>query len=251
MREKRGSQEFVRSVSRALELLDVLGESAPEGVRGQDVARRLGVDPATVSRLLGTLVERGYATRTSDRRYTVGPRSLRLATAWIDNVLQRAAPVLSRIHEIGGDTVYLCQLLGNQAVVVSRMLPGPRQALRCEFQDAAPLWATAIGTSLLLPLPAVQRVQLLPAEPYPALTARTPRSWASLNGALVKAKREGLCEERGQFDARLGCLAAPLIPTGRGELLTVGLTFTPERPEREVALLRSVLAREAYDFNLG
>jgi DNA-binding IclR family transcriptional regulator len=251
MAEKKVSQECVRSVSRALELLDALGECAPEGLRGRDLARRLGVDPATVSRMLATLVARGYASRTADRRYTVGPRSLRLATAWIDNVLARAAPVLSRIHEIGGDTVFLCQLLGDQAVVVSRMLCGSRQALLPEFTDAAPLWATAIGASLLLPLPAVQRVQLLPAEPYPAFTALTPRSWASLNSALVKARREGVCEERGQFDAGLGCLAAPLMASGAGEQLTVGLTFTPDRPQRELALLRNVIAREAYDFGLG
>jgi hypothetical protein len=29
------------------------------------------------------------------------------------------------------------------------------------------------------------------------------------------------------------------------------VTFTPERPDREVALLRNVMAREAYDFSWG
>jgi DNA-binding IclR family transcriptional regulator len=94
-------------------------------------------------------------------------------------------------------------------------------------------------------------VELLPPEPYPARTPRTPRTWSAVNAAVLKARREGVCEERGQADPRDGCLAAPLLPTGRGEQLCIGLTFTPERPEREVALLRNVMAREAYDFSWG
>jgi DNA-binding IclR family transcriptional regulator len=246
-----GRPEFVRSVDRALELLDVLADSAPVGVRGRELARRLRVDPATVSRMLGTLVARGYASRTPDRRYTVGPRSLRLATAWIGSLLGRLAPVLARIHDIGGDTVYLGQLLGGQCVIASRLLPGRRQVLEVEISDAAPLWATAMGTALLLPLSALRRKELLPPEPYPAITALTPRSWSSVNAALVKGRREGVFEERGQFDPGVGCLAAALAPTGHGEQLTIGLTYTPERPDRELALLRNAIAREASDFSWG
>jgi DNA-binding IclR family transcriptional regulator len=174
-----------------------------------------------------------------------------MATAWIEQLLQRAAPLLARIHAIAGDTVYLGQLVGHEVAIVSRLLPGQRKALACEIGEAAPLWATAMGNALLLPLPALRRREVLPPEPFPAITPHTPCSWSSVSAALIKARHEGICEERGQFEPGVGCLAAPLLSTGRGEQLCIGLTYTAERPERELSVLRDAIAREAYDFNRG
>ncbi len=78
----------IRSVGRALDLLEIMQRAAPAGIRVRDAASHLGVDPATASRLLATLITRGYASRMPNRRYTLGARSLRLAAGWID----RSAP---------------------------------------------------------------------------------------------------------------------------------------------------------------
>ena len=81
----------IRSVGRALDLLDMMQRAAPSGIRVRDAAAHLGIDPATASRLLATLITRGYASRLPNRHYTLGARSLRLASAWIDRLLQVAA----------------------------------------------------------------------------------------------------------------------------------------------------------------
>ena len=78
----------IRSVGRALDLLDFMQRAAPAGIRVRDAAAHLGIDPATASRLLATLMSRGYASRMPNRRYTLGARSLRLASGWIDRLLQ-------------------------------------------------------------------------------------------------------------------------------------------------------------------
>jgi IclR family transcriptional regulator, acetate operon repressor len=81
----------IRSVGRALDLLDFMQHAAPAGIRVRDAAAHLAIDPATASRLLATLISRGYASRMPNRRYTLGARSLRLASGWIDRLLQVAA----------------------------------------------------------------------------------------------------------------------------------------------------------------
>jgi predicted transcriptional regulator of viral defense system len=53
----------IRSVGRALDLLDFMQRAAPAGIRVRDAATHLGIDPATASRLLATLISRGYASR--------------------------------------------------------------------------------------------------------------------------------------------------------------------------------------------
>ena len=74
----------IRSVGRALDLLEIMQRAAPAGIRVCGAAAHLGIDPATASRLLATLIARGYASRMPNRRYTLGARSLRLATGWVD-----------------------------------------------------------------------------------------------------------------------------------------------------------------------
>ena len=46
----------IRSVGRALDLLDFMQRAAPAGIRVRDAAAHLGIDPATASRLLATLI---------------------------------------------------------------------------------------------------------------------------------------------------------------------------------------------------
>src|ERR1700754_510748 len=82
-RDGHSGETDMKSVRRAFAALDVLVESAPLAVRVADLAGYLGVSAATASRVLATLAEQGYATRTVDRRYTIGVRSLPLATNWM------------------------------------------------------------------------------------------------------------------------------------------------------------------------
>ena len=71
----------IRSVGRALDVLEILQRAAPSGVRVCEVADRLGVDPATASRLLSTMISHGFASRMPDRSYTLGTRSFRRSSS--------------------------------------------------------------------------------------------------------------------------------------------------------------------------
>jgi IclR family transcriptional regulator, acetate operon repressor len=167
----------IRSVGRALDLLDFMQRAAPAGIRVRDAATHLGIDPATASRLLAILISRGYASRMPNRRFTLGARSLRLASGWIDRLLQVAAAPMTRIANGCGETVYLLQLVGSEAVTLAR-LPGTRRAIiAVEVGLSYPLWATAAGRALLGTLPRAQAPSLLPLEPFPAFTPRTKTTW--------------------------------------------------------------------------
>ena len=97
----------VRSVARALDVLEMMRRRAPAGIRVREAAEHLGVDSATASRLLSTMIARGYASRLPNRHYMLGTRSLRLATTWIDRLIEvavaGAAALLAR-GLLGGGT---------------------------------------------------------------------------------------------------------------------------------------------------
>src|SRR4051812_50146207 len=84
----------VASVARALALLDELGAS-PEGLGVNELARRIGVNASTASRLLATLESGRMVERAPGGPYRLGLRLVALA----DGVLARVdGPRVPRPH---------------------------------------------------------------------------------------------------------------------------------------------------------
>jgi IclR family acetate operon transcriptional repressor len=243
--QRSSDQTEIRSVGRALDLLEIMQRAAPAGIRVSDAACHLGVDPATASRLLSTLIAHGYASRLPNRRYTLGVRSLRLATAWVDRLMQLAAPPMARIADRCGETVYLIQLVGCEAVPLARLAGNRRAMIDIEVGPSYPLWATAAGRALLGSLPAVHRPALLPREPFPAFTPRTKTTWAELNVALQDARRNGIHVEEGEIDPFFSCYAMPLLHRDRDEKLALAISFEARRPESDRRLIRQALSCES------
>lgn len=239
-----GNRAEIRSVGRALDLLEIMQRAAPAGIRVCDAASDLGVDPATASRLLSTLMAHGYASRTPNRRYTLGVRSLHLATAWVDRLVQLAAPTMARVADSCGGTVYLLQLVGSEAVTLARLAGTGHAVIDVEIGPSYPLWATAAGRALLGSVPVVYRPALLPPEPFPALTARTTTTWEGLAAAMQDARDDGIYVEEGEIDPLLSCYATPLLHRNRDEKLAVAISFESRRPERDRRFMRQALRRE-------
>ena len=239
-----GEGAEVRSVGRALDLLEIMQQAAPAGIRVCDAAGHLGVDPATASRLLATLVAHGYASRLPNRRYALGVRSLRLATAWVDRLIQLAGPIMARVADRCGETVYLLQLVGTEAVTLAQLAGNRRAAIDVEVGPNYPLWATAAGRALLDSVPVASRPALLPAEPFPALTPRTKRAWHELAAVLREGRQSGIYVEEGEFDPELSCYATPLLDRHRDEKLAIAICFDSRRPERDRRFMQEALRRE-------
>jgi IclR family transcriptional regulator, acetate operon repressor len=243
-----GSRTAVRSVERALTALDYLVAIAPRAARVTDVAHRLGLSLAATSRLLATMAESGYASRTGDRRFTVGPRALPLAQDWMTSLRAAAAGPVARAGAATGESVMLTLLLGDAVTPVAWHPPGRRAeemaARIAGLETTVPLWATANGRSMLGKLPSAQRARLLAAGSYPRLTARTPASAAELNRKIQDGERSGMHIERGEVIPGLSCCAVGFGPGPGGEVLSLSVMSFGEPDETR---LYNVLRREIRD----
>jgi DNA-binding IclR family transcriptional regulator len=239
----------MRSADRALAALDFLVDAAPRTVRVTDVAQHLELSLATASRLLATLVDRGYASRTSDRRFTVGPRSVLLADKWIASVRAAAAGPINRASVATGEGVMLAQLLGDVMVPISWQppaggTPAPMADRLAPMGPSFPLWATATGRAMLGKLSAAQRARLLPSSPYPRLTDRTTTCWADLRSMIRDGERSGLHVENGEVDPDLWCCAVGLEPGARGEVLALAVICLGEPAPSQRPRIFKALRRE-------
>ena len=205
----------VGSVARAIALLDVLAES-DGGARVNELARRIGVNPSTASRLLGTLEAGGLVERTPGGPYRLGLKLVALSDRVLGqlDVRDLARPRLTWLVQETGETASLSVPGGGEAITVD-FVPSPSSvASLARLGRPSVAHATAVGKVMLAFGQAAP-----PAEPI-AYTERTITEPAALAEELDSVRGAGIAEAVGEREPDLNSLAAPVIGRG-GELVAI------------------------------
>jgi IclR family acetate operon transcriptional repressor len=199
----------VGSVARAIALLDAVAESEG-GARVNELARRIGVNPSTASRLLSTLEAGGLVERTSDGPYRLGLKLVALSDRVLGqlDVRDQARPWLIWLVQETGETATLSVPGGGEAITVD-FVPSPSSVVSlARLGRPSVAHATAAGKVMLAFGPAP-----VPSE-LAAFTERTITDPDVLADELGRVRGAGLAEAVGEREPDLNALAAPV--TGRG-----------------------------------
>jgi DNA-binding IclR family transcriptional regulator len=208
----------VASVARALSLLDALADSdRPLGV--SELARRIGVNASTASRLLATLQQSGYVERQPGGPYRLGLKFVRLSEhvlAGID-LRDRARPWLQWLVQETGETATLSVPGPTEAVTVD-FVPSPRSvASMAHLGRPSVPHATAAGKVMLA------FGELRHTEPLTAYTEHTITDPELLEAELDRVRRAGLAEAVAEREPELGALAVPVLGRDRELVAILGL----------------------------
>src|SRR5947208_8680785 len=183
----------VRSLAKAVLLLETLADEREATPR--QLSERVHEPRTTVYRLLTGLqaldmVEAGSRSGT----YRLGWRLLRLGSAVIERLDERQAalPVLERIHERTGETVFLCVRRGDDAVCIER-LDGLRvQSLALRLGGSLPLHLGAGPRVLLAWEPRDEwDAYVERRQPLEAMTEQSPVTYETLVDKLERALEQG------------------------------------------------------------
>lgn len=154
---KRESDESVRqgtqTVQRAVMILRLMTRRGAAGWRLSEITKASNLPHPTTSRLLKCLVEEGLVVRdAATKRYRLGPLNfeLGLATGVKLEFRDQLRPALERIAADTGDTVYLYQYSGLEAVCIDR-IDGltPLRPAALEIGGRRPLGFNAAGVAML------------------------------------------------------------------------------------------------------
>ncbi|HWE32370.1 MAG TPA: IclR family transcriptional regulator [Solirubrobacteraceae bacterium] len=228
----------VASVARALALLDELSDS-DEGLGVNELARRIGVNASTASRLLATLEGAALVQRDGQGPYRLGLALVTLA----ERVITRldlgalARPVLVELMERTGETATLS-------------LPGEREAITV---DSVPSRSSVVsmarlGRPSVSHATAVGKVMLafggggLPRErDLVSLTDRTITDRSVLEAAIDEVRERDYATVFGERERDVNAIAAPVW--GRaGELAAIlGIQGPAARLEDPTRLLAPLL----------
>ena len=236
----------IGSVARAIALLDVLAESNG-GARVNELARRIGVNPSTASRLLGTLEAGGLVEREPGGPYRLGLKLVALSDRVLGqlDVRELARPWLIWLVEETGETATLSVPGGGEAITVDFVPSRSSVASLARLGRPSVAHATAAGKVMLA-------LGGPPAEGRGELTAFTDRTITdprALADELDRIRSAGLAEAVGEREPDLNALAAPVLGRG-GELTAIlGLQGPAARlPASTRKALREPLLRAAGEL---
>jgi IclR family acetate operon transcriptional repressor len=215
-RTGRPAARRVAAVERAAAALDALADGGELGTN--ELARRTGVHPSSVSRLLATLAAAGLVEHVeSTGRYRLGLRLVGLGNAVLARLDLRevARPHLRALAEETGETTTLSA-------------PGDPDAITVDFvQSASSVQSVArVGRPSVAHATATGKVALafgsveLPAGPLAAFTKRTIVDRKALAREVEQARTRGWAQASGEREDDLNAIAAP-VHGSRGELAAV------------------------------
>ena len=168
--------DLIRSVSRAFQVLEAVGQS-PRGLTVKQIARRCELTVATTYHLVRTLAYEGYVMRREDGTYIVG---LEVADRFRELVLacrgpQQVQDVLRKAAADTGFTHMIGRFINNRVAIVA-VAEGMRspyaEDLIVGFDDGA--HATALGKALLATLSPDQRFRFVKESRHELVHAAHP-----------------------------------------------------------------------------
>ena len=188
-------------------MLDALGEAGELGTN--ELARRLGLAPSTVSRQLGTLTSTGLVEHDPETgRYRLGIRIVRLANAVLArlDVREIARPHLDELVRLTGETATL-------------HVPGDEDAITVDFVPSAHFvrHVTQLGRPSIAHATSAGKVMLafadrpLPRGPLKAYTTKTITSPRTLAAETEGVRRQGYAAAFEEREIGLNAVAAPIF----------------------------------------
>lgn len=226
----------VRSVERALNILDCFSPQEPE-LSLTEISKRLVLSPSTASRLLDTLVQHHFLYRDSKSlRYSLGSRLAQLGNIAVENIdlANLARPVLAAFNKEFDESVGVYALKEDYRICSCRIESS--KVMRGVFSVGTirPLTRGASGRAILAYLPEETVDRLLrEASPNPFTTKET----------LKEVREKGVAISLGELEAGLVTVAAPLF-NAKSEITGCIFAVAPSaRADRDVIEKMSEAAR--------
>ncbi len=207
--------DFIQSLARGLDILEFLGENGGEASVA-DVAEHTGLNRATARRLLITLEQLGYLSRTS-RSYQLTPRVLQLGYRYLAGVgiSDLVSKNLDELAASLGEAVSLTVRDGDEIVYVARARLDKVMTIALSVGARLPVWTTSMGRVLLSSL-GNQEIRELYAhsrEPQPA-TAHTKTSLEDVLSEVNGVRGSGFCLVDQELEWGLRSVAVPVLRSG-------------------------------------
>ena len=216
---------LVRSLGRGLEVLDLLTSAADRAdadrtVGVTEIARAIGVDKSSASRLARTLAAHGYLQRDpASRRYRLGPKMRHAVIAGgAAGLRELARPFLYLLMKQSGECAHTAVHARGMALIIDDVESASSLRVAGGVGRLNPLHCTAVGKVFLAFGDAV------PGGELEARTYRTITDHEALRRHIEAIREQGYTFDDEENEIGVRCLAAPVRGDTGDTLACIGIS---------------------------
>lgn len=246
------TNNHIEAIARTLRVLEAF-EGKSE-VSLNDLAGRVPIVKSSIYRILFTLEQAGYISKSTNGKYTITPRFGHLAgephSSFGNELPSIALPFMAALLHRFQETVNLGVLDGGEVLYI-RVLESPHAfRLAAHAGIRSPLHSTALGKSLLCHMTPVEIERMLKGKTLRRQTTRTICDRAAFMRELAKVRKEGYSIDKGEDSDGARCFGAAIL-NSRGRAVAAmsisGPALRLDRiPERSIG---TRLARACRDIS--
>ncbi len=205
----------VQSVERTFELLELMADRGGE-VALSELADSSGLPLPTIHRIMRTLVSAGYARQQPSRRYSLGPRLIRLGEIASRALGSWARPYLAELTEVTGETSNMAVLEGDQVVYVAQVPSQHSMRMFTEVGRRVDAHSTAVGKVIMADMPEDTVAQVLNRAGMRPQTEHTITTVDQMQKELARIRELGYAVDDGEQELGVRCFAVtvPGAPAG-------------------------------------
>jgi DNA-binding IclR family transcriptional regulator len=244
-----------RTLNRGLDILEKLATTSELGLGPSAVAEEVGLDKATVTRLLRTLIEAGYVRQDPvTRKYRLTGKILRLAQGVAVSLdLERVArPHLIALRDRVGETAHLGVMEGESVYYVDKLEAEHSLQLVSAIGQEMPLHSTALGKAILAALPEAEREAKLRRMDFVARTERTICNLEQFREEIRLTQGRGYAIDDRENEPQGTCVAAAIIGADGRPVGAISVSGPHVRVQEHVVQLglqvRATAAQVAWEL---
>lgn len=238
------------SIGRALAILDLFTVDAPSWTAEQ-ICEQRRLSLPTGYRYIRELVGAGLLVRLSGGRYSLGPKIIALdhTIRQSDPLLRLAVPVMVDLVRRTGCACVLSSLLGDQILDTHREAGAEPLTLAYGRGRPRPMFYGAAPKVILANQPAAWLHKLYDARSAEIAAAGLGKDWSSFRRYLSEIRRNGFYVSRGELEADISAVAAPIRGGSPEPHSALALVTTSERFKLlNVDLLARLVAQGASEI---
>mgnify|MGYP005990505305 CR=1 FL=1 len=210
--DDKGTQNTIKSLDRALEVLVQLGEM--QGSTLSEIAGALHQSPATVYRVLTTFQGRGFTDFDEQSQvWSIGAAAFLTGSQFLrrTSLVERARPIMRDLMEATGETANLGIERDGKVLFLGQV--ETHATIRAFFPPgtASAMHASGIGKALLSRMDDRRQRQVLAAGKLEQFTPHTLTDAEAMIADLAAAKVRGYAIDGEERNMGMRCIAAPVF----------------------------------------
>jgi DNA-binding IclR family transcriptional regulator len=204
------------SLDKALNVLEMIAQAGD--ARLSPLAAATGYPPATIHRILGALVRRGYVRQDpATKAYMLSLKCLDIFSRVKDNlgIISAAKPVLHQLAENTGETANLVCFEDMEAVYIDQ-ISNTKSLLRMFTRVGArvPLHSSGVGKAFLASRPKEEVLDYFRSVKKVRYTKSSLVKENAFLRDLEETRARGYAIDREEFEDGVGCIAAVITQNG-------------------------------------